>query len=64
MPPNPLDEVKVEPEPEPEAKDPLKVSLDFFFLGYSNFDFNRIMILGYLWVRMGVVFFLFFFLFL
>lgn len=48
MPPNPLDEVKVEPEPEPEAKDPLKVSLDFFFLCYSNFDFNQIMILGYL----------------
>ena len=32
MPPNLLDEVKVEPEP--GAKDPLKVSLD-------KFDFNR-----------------------
>ena len=31
MPPDLLEEVKVEVELEPEVKDPLKVGLDFFF---------------------------------
>ena len=49
MPPDLLEEVKVELKS--EVKDPLKVSLVFIFIffmfwGYSNFDLGLIMILS------------------
>ena len=59
MPPDLLEEVKVEVELEPEVKDPLKGSfksrLGLCFGGYSNFDLGQIMILGYVLACVAVV---------